>query len=135
MFIVEARNKSSLWISGIFKEVETLNGYLNQIPDNLKVIQTIIEVNIEYPFYIIEKNGFSYVNKVELFRIMDNLVFDVEDDDNVLFNFYFISSDYMPTEPGTDYMGILPHEHVTGYSMLRFNQYGREDYMKRNGFL
>lgn len=114
MYIVKASNGKYQWISGIFKEEKEVQKYIENIPTDLKDYQKLIELkNLNYPFYIIEsKNEFEYIVVDELLSKIDEIEL-TEDQNRVYFNIYLIESDYRPKKPGTDYMGIIKHEHVT----------------------
>ncbi|GAV11848.1 hypothetical protein [Paenibacillus sp. NAIST15-1] len=106
MYIVKASNQRHQWISGIFKE--------DSIPNDLKNNQIIIELpNTNYPFYIIEKeNQFDFIEVEELLQRINGIE-TTEEENRVYFNVYVIETDFVPNKPGTDYMGIIKHEHVT----------------------
>jgi hypothetical protein len=135
MYVIEVNDNRWKWISGIFKEIQEFEEYYNQIPKDLQSSQTIKKLNItEYPFYIVEKqDGFTYLNKNDFLEMLNNIEMKVENEHIVYFNFYYIESDYQPKKSGTDYMGILKHDHVTNDFLVFYKRDG-ENYLRRNRF-
>jgi len=134
VYIIEASDELSSWVSGIFNDVEKAMDYFNSIPNEFKATQTIVETPLEFPFYIIEFNRtFSYLDKDGLIKAIKDIV-RVEDQDNVYFNIYSIESDYFPMKPGTDYMGTLKHDHVDN-SFLDWYEREGEAFLKRRRIL
>ena len=78
-----------------------------------------------------EKDGFQFVNRDEMIRAL-NCIKISQDEDEVYFNIYTIESDYKPEKPGTDYMGILPHDHITNDFIDWYKKEG-EDFLVRRG--
>lgn len=77
-------------MSGIFKEEEDAFEYLNSIPEDLKEYQNLINLEeIEIPFFVIEKDGFQFVDRDELIRAL-NCIKVSQDEDEVYFNIYTI---------------------------------------------
>lgn len=135
MYIILASKGRFRWISGIFQAEELAIHYMEQIPDELKEHQNLIQVeDLKYPFYIIEsQEGFQFLTKDEVITLFNNM--DVsEDEDEVHFNIYTVDSDYRPKKPGTDYMGILHHDHVTNEFIERYKEEGTEILIKRRIF-
>lgn len=122
------------WISGVFQAEDVAGQYMNLIPDELKGYQSLIQVeNITYPFYIIERQDFQFLSRNEVMTLFDHT--DVsEDEDEVHFNIYTIDSDYRPKKPGTDYMGILRHDHVTNDFIEMYQEEGSAFLSKRRIF-
>ncbi|MBW5444454.1 hypothetical protein GE107_00050 [Cohnella sp. CFH 77786] len=134
MYIIEASDERSSWVSGIFKDEQKATDYFNSIPNELRVIQTIVETPLEFPFYIIESNRtFSYMDKDGMIKAMKGIV-RVEDQDHVYFNIYSIESDYFSMKSGTDYMGTLNHDHIDNSFLDWFEKEG-EDFLKRRRIL
>ncbi|MFS0870319.1 hypothetical protein [Paenibacillus xylanilyticus] len=124
MFIVFAERGQLKWISGIFREAQQAKNYLEIIPEELKEYQRLVRLDhIEYPFYIIETKGFSYLSKIEVIELLNSTSVS-DDEDQVHFNIYRIDSDYRPKKPGTDYMGILRHDHVTNDFLRDYKKAG-----------
>ncbi|MCU6792352.1 hypothetical protein OB236_09450 [Paenibacillus sp. WQ 127069] len=134
MFIISASKEKSRWVSGIFKEEENALQFINSIPEDLKEYQQLIKLeNLEYPFYIKEKNGFEFVNKDEVIRIFDDI--EVSQDEKIVyFNIYTIKTDYQPKKPGTDYMGILSHDHITNDFLEWYKKEGIDFLIRRGIF-
>lgn len=135
MYIVKASNGKNHWLSGIFKEMKKAQDYIKKIPRNLMDYQRLIELeNMNYPFYIIEKeNEFECMELNRLLSIIDDLKL-TEDKNRVYFNIYLIESDYKPIKPGTDYMGIIKHEHVTN-DFIEWYRIKGMSYLKQTGIL
>ncbi|WP_258276520.1 hypothetical protein [Paenibacillus sp. SC116] len=135
MYIIEANDSRRKWISGVFRNLNKFEKYLSLIPDELKSYQHTKQITIaEYPFYIIEnKEGFTYLNKYEFIQMLNNASRNSGNDNVVYFNFYFIEADYQTSKPGSDYMGIIKHEHVTNDFLTFYKKQGIE-FLIRNGF-
>jgi len=134
MYIIEARDDHNSWISGIFEQDFRALTFLDAIPINVKEVQKLIHVDLFYPFYIIEKDRtFKYLNTNEMIQEL-NAIEVVNDSDKVYFNIYTINSDYEPKNPGTDYMGILNHDHIDNNFIDRYKNEG-EEFLKRRRIL
>lgn len=134
MYVLEADNNRRKWISGIFNNLQELEEYIEQIPEELKELQIKKTFLISYPFYIIEKQEaeFVYLSKYEFIEYLNQ--FEIRSEEDVVhFNFFYIQSDFQPIKPGTDYMGILTHGHVTNDFLVFFKKEG-EEFLKRNRF-
>lgn len=134
MLIIEARKGKQNWISGIFKNRQDADAYMITIPDELRQYQRHHRIDLDFPFFIIEKSGFEFVDEQGLINRLDELKQGEAGDDEVFFNIYRIESDYKPPKPGTDYMGIIQHDHVT----LDFiDWYVREgiEFLRRRGLI
>ncbi|WP_144424445.1 hypothetical protein [Paenibacillus xylanivorans] len=108
---------------------------MEQIHEELKEYQSLIHVEgMSYPFYIIESQGyFQFLTKDEVIGLFNHT--DVsEDEDEVHFNIYTVDSDYRPKKPGTDYMGMLHHDHVTNEFIAKYKEEGTEILVKRRIF-
>ncbi|WP_339188835.1 hypothetical protein MKX33_02675 [Paenibacillus sp. FSL R5-0490] len=133
MIIIVATKGSSKWVSGVFQAEDVARQYMDLIPEELKEYQKFIQIeNITYPFYIIERQDspFRFLGKDEVISLFDKT--DVsEDEDEVHFNIYTIDSDYRSNKPGTDYMGILRHDHVTNESIEMYREEGTAFLIRR----
>ncbi|WP_145320086.1 hypothetical protein [Paenibacillus xylanexedens] len=115
MFIIVATKGDLKWISGVFQAENVARQYMDLIPDELKAYQKFIQIeNLTYPFCIIERqeSPFRFLGKDEVISLFDHTNVS-QDEDEVHFNIYTVDSDYRPKNPGTDYMGVLRHDHVT----------------------
>ncbi|NLL66204.1 MAG: hypothetical protein GX236_00695 [Clostridiaceae bacterium] len=121
MYIIEAVKGDWKWISGVFMEEQKSHEFFEMIPDDLKPYQRLYEIpHKEYPVYIVEKDGFSFVSKDELIRKLK--LTEISDrEESVYFNYYYITEDYWPEKPGRDHMGSLYHEHVTNDYLKEFS--------------
>lgn len=135
MIVIVASKGRFRWISGIFQAEEVALHYMEQIPEELKEYQNLIHVeDMKFPFYIIESRGdFQFLTKDEVIVLFNHT--DVsEDEDEVHFNIYTVDSDYRPKKPGTDYMGILHHDHVTNEFIAKYKEKGTEILVKKRIF-
>ncbi|PRA08716.1 hypothetical protein CQ043_01675 [Paenibacillus sp. MYb63] len=133
MFIIIATKGNWKWISGVFQAEEVARQYMDLIPDELKAFQEFIQIeNITFPFYIIERQAspFRFLDKDEVISLFDHTDIS-EDEDEVHFNIYTVDSDYRPKKPGTDYMGILRHDHVTNEWIEMYREEGAEFLIRR----
>ncbi|WP_146117059.1 MULTISPECIES: hypothetical protein [unclassified Paenibacillus] len=117
----------------MFQAEEVARQYMDLIPDELKAFQEFIQIeNITFPFYIIERQAspFRFLDKDEVISLFDHTDIS-EDEDEVHFNIYTVDSDYRPKKPGTDYMGILRHDHVTNEWIEMYREEGAEFLIRR----
>jgi hypothetical protein len=134
MYIIEASDEYDTWISGIFEQEHMAKTYIDSIPTNLKEKQKLIYVKLSYPFHIIERDRtFKYSNKKEMIQELNEIELD-KDIEKVYFNIYTINSDYQPKKPGTDYMGILNHDHVDK-DFINWYRNDGEEFLKRRRIL
>lgn len=136
VYIVNGSDGKYRWISGIFNEEKDMLNYIDLMPEEIKKYQSITELkNIEYPFYIIEKeNEFTYIEKNdELLKMIEEIELSHEEN-KVYFIIYTIQSDHSSNKPGTDYMGIIKHEHVTNDFIEWYRKKG-EEFLIQNGLL
>jgi len=70
-----------------------------------------------------QASPFRFLGKDEVISLFDHTDIS-EDEDEVHFNIYTVDSDYRPKKPGTDYMGILRHDHVTNESIEMYREEG-----------
>lgn len=134
MFIIEARTMKSRWISCIFNDKDVAVSYLNEISANLRQYHRLYRVNVDFPFYILENDGFEYVDEQGLVTKLNGLERHNEDSDTIYLNVYRIESDYRPPEPGMDFMGMLKHDHVTNNFLDWFEREG-EGFLRRRGLV
>lgn len=66
----------------------------------------------------------------ELLNMIDGIQLSV-DKNRVYFNIYLIESDYRPNKPGSDYMGIIKHEHVTNDFIEWYKENGKSFLIER----
>ncbi|PYI54265.1 hypothetical protein [Paenibacillus flagellatus] len=124
MYIYEARNEAGLWISGIFQRAEDAKTYDDTIPDELKPFHALIErTGLQYPFYIIENGGFAYTDRLGAIEALDRIE-PRADDDTVYFNLYYVRTDYKPSKPGADQMGLLSHLHIDNGFVRHYKRQG-----------
>lgn len=87
------------YISGVFKEMESLIKYLEKLPYELRVNQRIKYLgDIDYPLYVLERDRkFEFVSELEGIDGVDI--------------YYIVYEDY-ETEDAKDMMGSLEHYHM-----------------------
>lgn len=127
MFVIEAGKGRRSWISGIFEDEEQANEFIRKLPSEMKLIKRKVPLQgIQYPFYIIEEGlEFIYLNHLQIGEILDGIT-KVEDDDRVYFNLYYITQDFEPKIPGSDYMGAIKHLHIDNSFLNSYATYGKD---------
>ena len=128
MFIIKAQRDKQRWISGIFTLRQSADDYFALIPDEVRHRHSIIEVEgLTYPFYIIEDTeGFRFLSESEAYDVFvhPSNPLKKHEGDSTYAILFRIEKDWVPKKPGWDYMGLLPHEHVTDATL---------DLIKREG--
>jgi hypothetical protein len=128
MFAVQATSGSRRWISGVFSSKAATEAYLALIPDGARSKQSVIELHgLSYPLYICEdEREFRFLSEAEVAAELKQYAGDLrrEDEGWCYTNVYRISGDWRPKRPGTDYMGALPHHHVTNSTLDCVERYG-----------
>jgi hypothetical protein len=119
MYAIEATNeKGRRWISGFFEKQPDAEQYYSKIPAELRSRQYIREIPFStYPFFVIEnlieRGPFQYVDVMAVEAALAALPPGGTEDDELLIIFQ-ITADFFSPEAGTDCMGLLHHEHITG---------------------
>jgi hypothetical protein len=130
MFAVQAVDGSRRWISGVFRSKPAIDAYLALIPDGARAKHTVIELpGLSYPLYICDDElGFRFLTEAEVAAELRRFAGEQrrDDEDWCYTNLYRIADDWRPNRPGTDYMGALPHHHVTNSTLECVEQYGFE---------
>jgi hypothetical protein len=127
MFIIQAERDGRQWVSGIFAERDSADGYMALIPDEARHRHSITRVEgLSYPFYIIEDEvGFRFLSESGACdALMHHSVPPEGEGHSVNAILYRVDNDWRPPTAGRDYMGALPHHHVAGDTL---------DQMKRGG--
>jgi hypothetical protein len=130
MFAIQAVHGSRRWIPGVFDSKGAADAYFALIPHKAREKQCVIHLpGLDYPLYLCEdERGFRFLSAAaviaELKKYAGDLRRDVEDWNYT--NVYRIASDWRPKRPGTDYMGALPHHHVTNETIRCVEEYGFE---------
>src|SRR5262245_52833636 len=121
MFVVQAVDGFGRWISGVFDCKAATDAYLALIPAEARAKQSVIELpGLSYPFYICEdEKGFRFLTEAEATAALKQYAGQQwrDDEDWCYANLYRIAEDWRPKRPGSDYMGILPHHHVTNFTL------------------
>lgn len=132
MFIFESVGNVK-YICGIFEDKEDVKTYLGEVPSELRKNQRVHEVELQYPFYIIERDGFEFVNQEGLIARLDQMKVSHHDNE-VYSNIYLIETDYRPKKAGIDDMGMIRHVHVTPDFVRWYTKEGIE-YLRRTRML
>jgi len=129
MFAVQAADGLRRWISGVFSSRAAADAYLTLIPDGDRSKHVVIDLGgMTYPLYVCEDDkGFRFLKEDEAIAELRRCTGDArrDDEDWCYTNLYRIGGDWQPKRPGTDYMGALPHHHVTNFTL---------QYVERDGF-
>lgn len=114
MFVIEATNKKNWrWIAGIFLERQRAEAFLQDVPEEAREFQCVVEVPVGgYPVFVIEDQGFEYGDLAFVRERLKSLV-PKGDDDFIHLNIYAVQVDFAPDVAGVDAMGGLLHWHVT----------------------
>jgi len=129
MFVVQAVDGRKRWISGVFGSRAVADAYLALIPEVQRPRHTVTDLGaLTFPLYVCEDDqGFRFLTETEAIAELKRYAEDLrrEDEDWCYTNLYRIAGDWQPYLPGTDYMGVLPHHHITNYTL---------ECIKRGGF-
>ena len=129
MFVVQAVDGRRRWISGVFGSRAVAEEYLALIPQDHRPKHTVTDLGpLTYPLYVCEDDqGFRFLTEIEAIAELKRYARDLrqEDEDWCHVNLYRIPADWQPLQPGTDYMGALPHHHVNNFIL---------ECVERNGF-
>jgi hypothetical protein len=91
--------------------------FLNLVPESVRALQRIVEIQItNYPIFIVEDEGFQYGDLAFIQSVLKGLT-PIGDEDHIHVNVYAVREDFAPDIPGTDYMGMLLHWHITDDSL------------------
>jgi hypothetical protein len=125
MFAVHATDGWRRWISGVFSSRAAADRSLTLIPDGERSKQVVIDLGgMTYPLYICENDMvFRFLTEEEAVAELKRYAGDARRDDQdwCYTNLYRIVGDWQPQCPGTDYMGALPHHHVTNCTWSAWN--------------
>jgi len=125
MFLVMCQRGTHRWLSGIFLARTDAVSYVDEVPEDLRPIQRVVEASPnEYPVYLIEDvNGLVAHSSTSLEKLLASLE-RVSGDDWCYFNVYRFTEDWRPPRPGTDYMGAIAHVHVANRHLDRVDAAG-----------
>jgi hypothetical protein len=130
MFVVQVVDGSRRWISGVFTSKAATDAYLALIPGEARAKQSVIDLpELSYPLYICEdEKGFRFLTEAEVATELKKYAGELRRDDEgwCYTNLYRVADDWQPKRPGTDYMGALPHHHVTNFTLQCVEQHGFE---------
>ncbi len=117
MYAVESVNaKGWRWISGLFLDRDTAASELEGITPRPGTSHVIVQASPKhFPIFIVEDNGFHYVELPALLGRLNSLE-PQNDGDYVHFNVYALSGPFKPEVPGRDEMGRILHWHITDSS-------------------
>lgn len=113
MEIIKTINKKQNYITGIFEDIDSSMNYYNLIPDDIRSSFEIINITLQFPFYIIEeKNQFYFIDDIKKVLIKFKNIIPKYEHHTVYFNIYKVYEELNPNEVGKDIMGLLEHYHI-----------------------
>jgi hypothetical protein len=114
MYAIESENSNGRrWISGVFPYRESAQLELGRIASGPGASHILVQTSVDqFPLFIVEASGFSYVGLSELLRRLI-ATSPSNDEEYVHFNVYAVSAPYKPAVPGRDEMGGILHWHIT----------------------
>jgi hypothetical protein len=127
--IVHNTSNDRRWISGIFQDRDNAISYTESIPPDInspELREFIIDC---YPVYLLEAKGieFTLYKDADLNTYINTL--KLQDDDDYWYgNVYYLEEDWKSSRPGTDYMGIIQHEHILNRNILKIRDVGIAEY-------
>lgn len=121
------------YICGVFEREKDAKAYLKGLPADLRRHLRVYNVELQFPCFIIEEDGFEFTGQEDLIARLDQLNAS-HFDDQVYFNIYLIDSDFRPKKAGLDSMGMLRHVHVTSDFLNWYKSEGI-GYLNRIGML
>lgn len=128
MFVVHAVDGKRRWISGVFASRAAADDYVESIPADVRSEHTVISlVGRDFPLFIFEDEaGFRFPTEAEVAAEFERLEADpaLADESGVFVNLYRVPGKWRPKKPGWDYMGALPHEHVTAGTLQNIRKFG-----------
>ena len=124
MFLVTCERTNHRWVSGVFRERADATSYVDEVPDELRAIQSVVEAGPSaYPVYLVEDTNFVLHSSDSLAVFLAGLR-RVDDDDWCYCNVYRLTEDWWPPRPGTDYMGAIRHVHIENHHLDRVSAEG-----------
>jgi hypothetical protein len=119
MTIIETRDKSNLFIEGIFHTRDEAEQYISKHPKPENC--TFIDIEGNFPLYVIEKfhESFTYFSDIEeLIKYVDNII-SLRAEKPII---YIIQDKYTSDNINKDSMGNLFHEHFTSKKDWKINK-------------
>ena len=112
MFLVTCKQGNHSWVSGVFRKHADALAYVEEVPDELRALQSIVEAPLpEYPVYLLETDGFVLHSATSLGEFLAGIP-RVDDEDWCYCNVYRLVEDWRPDRAGTDFMGAIRHVHI-----------------------
>jgi len=131
MYVVQAVDGRRRWISGVFRSKVAADAYLSLISVSARGKHSVLDLaGLSYPLYVCEDGteGFCFLTEAEVVADLKQYATErrQESEDWCYTNLYRMTDDWRPCQPGTDYMGALPHYHVDNWTLDRVEQDGFE---------
>ncbi|BAY82719.1 hypothetical protein NIES267_22030 [Calothrix parasitica NIES-267] len=126
MNYIEAVSDNRKWISGIFLNEKDAENYFQLIPEDIRDGQRMKSVDLkEYPVYLVEAEEYYFVD-LNGVREAINKIQVIQNCEYIYINIYEIKKDFIPENPGKDYMGMLKHVHIDNQYLERYRKFGEE---------
>lgn len=110
MIYVIQTNKPFKYLSGISEDKKVITGHLNEFPEAIKLNSKLLTFeHLSYPFWILEKGEFQFLNDEELLEAIIKAGKKLKDDEDT-FNLYKVTEELL-ADDGRDEMGMLDHHH------------------------
>lgn len=126
MKIIKSIGNKVNFIAGVFYNNNDAEEFYSKISPEIINQFEIINLVLEFPFYIIEKtNNFEFLQKISDIQEKLNEI-KTSNEEIHYFNIYAIKNDFIPENSGVDSMGNLEHFHINSdffenyYSVNRF---------------
>jgi hypothetical protein len=114
MYAIESENSHGRrWISGVFPDRESAQLELGRLASEPGASHILVKTSADqFPLFIVEASGFSYVGLEELLHRL-NATSPKNEEEYVHFNVYAVSAPYKPAVPGRNELGGILHWHIT----------------------
>lgn len=112
--VVLVLGSSGSYVTGIFSRRDEAEAYLAEVPtDERAALRTLEVPEVDLPCFLLEDHaGIRAASAGMLEGALRQWLAMRTDEDELVANVYWIRAAWRPPQPGTDYMGILPHTHV-----------------------
>lgn len=111
------------WLSGVFNTRQDAEAYLTTIDSERYGLQTLLRLDQTFPLYIWSSGGeMAWLTEGDTRARLQQLSAQTDraknGDDWCYANLYRVMAPWQPPRhPGSDYMGALPHHHVTNRTL------------------
>jgi hypothetical protein len=126
MFVIEAeRSDVRPRIAGVFGDRTVAEAFFHAAHAEPNAKLSLYEIPANYPVYLIEDDGFRFVDLDGIRSAMDGFLADGVDDESCP-TIYCIEEDFQGERPGQDWMGALYHIHVDHDFLLRYDEWPQD---------